>query len=214
MEDYYAQRAREYERIYAKPERQGDLQQLRESIMECLAGRDVLEVACGTGYWTEVIARSARSVLALDLNEEVLELARMKSIPKEQVTFAQADAYALPELPQPFDACFAGFWWSHIPKARLRSFLLGLHEALTPDAKVMFIDNRYVEGSSTPISRRDDDGNTYQNRVIEDGRAYEVLKNFPAEEELRETLQGLADKVQIEFLPYYWKLIYVPQVDG
>ena len=40
---YYARRAAEYERIYARPERQADLSRLRRRLGELLAGRDVLE---------------------------------------------------------------------------------------------------------------------------------------------------------------------------
>ena len=79
---YYAQRAAEYERIYAKPERQSDLAALKIRIGRMFAGRKVLELACGTGYWTEVIAASAAQVTAIDINEEVLQIARAKSYPR------------------------------------------------------------------------------------------------------------------------------------
>ena len=49
---YYAQRAAEYERIYAKPERQADLAALRARFGKLFKGKRVLELACGTGYWT------------------------------------------------------------------------------------------------------------------------------------------------------------------
>src|SRR6185436_1938401 len=55
---YYAQRAPEFERVYEKPERDGELQKMREYIETAFAGANVLEVACGTGYWTEVLSRS------------------------------------------------------------------------------------------------------------------------------------------------------------
>ena len=47
--DYYARRAEEYEQIYQKPERQAKLALLKACLVKLLAGRDVLEVACGTG---------------------------------------------------------------------------------------------------------------------------------------------------------------------
>ncbi len=79
LADYYAKRATEYERIYAKPERQADLAALRARIGKIFKGKHVLELACGTGYWTDVIASSAAQVTALDVNEEVLKIARTKT---------------------------------------------------------------------------------------------------------------------------------------
>ena len=208
---YYARRAQEYERIFQKPERQDDLRALRSFVVEAFAGRHVLEIACGTGYWTQVLARSAASVTAVDVNDEVLEIARTKPIDRERVVFGRADAYALPAFPSLFSGGLAGFWWSHVPKARLRSFLIGLHRALAPGATMVFIDNAYVEGSSTPVSRRDADGNTYQRRTLDDGSVHEVLKNFPTEEELRRAVDGLASNVRVGFLPHFWILTYVPK---
>src|SRR6185436_1698499 len=131
---YYAQRAGEYERVYQKPERQIELQKLKVYIEKTFAGLDVLEVACGTGYWTEVLARSAASVLATDITEEVLAIARSKNLgPK--VTLQNADAYALPVFSQSFNAGLSAFWWSHIPRARLRDFVIGLNRALAPGAR-------------------------------------------------------------------------------
>lgn len=207
MVGYYAERASEYERIYRKPERQTDLQTLRDFIERSFADADVLEVACGTGYWTEVLARSAKSVIATDINEEVLAIARSKGLP-EPVTFLKADAYALPTLTQPSNAGLSSFWWSHIPKSGLRDFLRGFHRALAPGARVVFMDNVYVEGSSTPISRTDPQGDTYQLRQLDDGSTHEVRKNFPTESELRAAVEGLASDVKIEFLPYFWTLSY------
>jgi demethylmenaquinone methyltransferase/2-methoxy-6-polyprenyl-1,4-benzoquinol methylase len=209
---YYAQRAQEYERIFQKPERQDDLRALRSFVLEAFAGRHVLEVACGTGYWTQILSRSAASVTAIDVNSEVLEIARAKPRHGAKVAFRREDAYALPSFPRKFSGGLAGFWWSHVPKALLRSFLTGLHQAFAPGATMAFIDNAYVEGSSTPLSRRDTNGNTYQRRTLDDGSTHEVLKNFPTEEELRCALEGLATNVRVGFLPHYWIVTYVPRV--
>ena len=202
---YYAQRAGEYERVYQKPERQIELQKLKVYIERTFAGLDVLEVACGTGYWTEVLARSAASVVATDITEEVLAIARSKNLgPK--VTLQKEDAYALPHFSQRFNAGLAAFWWSHIPRARLRPFLGGFHRALAPGAMVVFMDNVYTEGSSMPTSRTAENGDTYQTRKLEDGSTHEVLKNFWTQAELAAAVEDLATDVQIEFWQYFWIL--------
>src|SRR6266567_5915693 len=204
LPDYYARRAGEYERIFAKPERQPDLASLRTLLPGLFAGRDLLEVACGTGYWTPLTSGSARSILATDINEEVLEIARHKTYPKHNVTFQIADAYTLENVNGRFSAGFAGFWWSHIPKQRLSHFLDCFHSKLCPGALVVFLDNNYVEGSSTPIARRDSDGNTFQKRKLEDEAEFEVLKNFSAETELRASVNAPADNVEVTQFKYYW----------
>jgi ubiquinone/menaquinone biosynthesis C-methylase UbiE len=205
---YYAARAQEYERIYQKPERQDDLRWLRDFVGRTFTGARVCELACGTGYWTEILARSAASVMAMDINEEVLAMARSKPIDLLKTTFRKVDAYDLPMFPQRFSGGLAVFWWSHVPKAKLHDFLRGFHRVLLPGARVVYIDNRYVEGSSTPIARTDGNGDTYQIRRLDDGSTHEVLKNFPVESELRAAVEGLATKVRIDCLRYYWVLSY------
>lgn len=208
MVQYYADRAKEYERIYAKPERQDDLRRLRDFVARAFAGAPVLEVACGTGYWTEIVAGSAASVLATDINREVLAIARAKPLSSRKVNFLRADAYALPIFPAQFPAGLAAFWLSHVPKARLRGFFQSFHQVLRPGARVVFIDNVYVEGSSTPVSRTDNFGNTCQLRKLDDGSTHELLKNFPKESELRAAVEDLGHEIHIEFLRYYWILDY------
>src|SRR5207244_1325078 len=92
--EYYSRRAGEYESIYLKPERQADLRALTALVTVELATHDVLEIACGTGWWTERIAAGARSVLATDASLEVIEVARRKKYPPGRVRFMRADAFA------------------------------------------------------------------------------------------------------------------------
>ena len=111
LQSYYAQRAGSYERIYQKPERQAELRALEAWLPGCFAGRHVLEIACGTGWWTPHGARDAAAWLATDLNPETLAIARAKALPA-CVQVSQLDAWRLDTLgTQRFDAAFAGFWW-------------------------------------------------------------------------------------------------------
>ena len=209
---YYAQRAASYERIYHKPERQAELRALEAWLAEAFSGRRVLEIACGTGWWTPHGARHCASWLATDLNPETLAIARTKPLPADKVRFATVDAYRLVEidgLPEaPFDAAFAGFWWSHVALSRLPGWLAQLHARLAPGAKVVMLDNRYVPGSSTPISRRDEEGNTWQQRPLDDGSVHEVLKNFPTREQALAPLGPRAFAAQWTEHPHYWLLQY------
>jgi ubiquinone/menaquinone biosynthesis C-methylase UbiE len=208
LADYYARRAPEYERFYDKPERQADLALLRNRVSGMCAGRRVLEVACGTGWWTEALAPAAAQVTALDVNEETLQIARAKTLPPGRVEFLRADAYRLPDLGRRHDLLFAAFWWSHVPLERLDEFLAGCARAVAPGALLAFLDGRYVEGSSTPLSRHDAAGNSYQARKLEDGSAHEVLKNYPADGELIRRASRLGWGANVELLPYHWLLTF------
>ena len=206
--EYYAKRAAEYERIYAKVERQADLQALRTRVGKMFAGRKVLELACGTGYWTKVIAGSASEIMGLDVNEEVLDIARTKGLSEEKVQYRKGSAYEIPDLGRRHDALFAGFWWSHVPLSKLDGFLKSAVAAVAPGALIAFLDNRYVEGSSTPVARTDAEGNGYQLRKLDDGSTHEVLKNFPSEGELIKRASQHGWGANVELLEHYWLLSF------
>jgi demethylmenaquinone methyltransferase/2-methoxy-6-polyprenyl-1,4-benzoquinol methylase len=208
MRAYYARRSAYYERVYFKPERQTDLRAMEAWLPTVFAGREVLEIACGTGWWTAPGARNAKAWLATDLNPETMAVARAKALPA-CVQFATVDAYSMAELgQQTFDAAFAGCWWSHVPLQTLPSWLATLHARLRPGARVVMLDNRFVSQSSTPLSRTDAHANTYQNRVLDDGSVHEVLKNFPTPEQAIAMLGPQVRHAQWLAWDHYWALSY------
>lgn len=208
LQAYYALRAPEYDRVYARPERQPDLRAIEAWLPERFSGRSTLEVACGTGYWSRFIAPVARELLAVDASSEVLAIARAR-VKTRTASFVLGDAYRLPVAAGGFEAAFAGFWFSHVPRSRIGQFLSGLHRALAPGARVVLLDNRFVGGSSTPLAEQDSEGDTYQLRTLADGSRHKVLKNFPSEPELREAVAGAASEVRFHEWQYFWALEYV-----
>ena len=205
--DYYAKRANEYERIYEKPERQNDLAKLKELFQKTFTGHDVLEIACGTGYWTQIISQTAKSITATDINEEVLQIARVKNYGCK-VSLQKADAINLTFPKNNFTAGLAVAWWSHLRKSEVRNFLSQFHRQFSSGSLIAFMDNRFVAGSNTPISRTDNEGNTYQLRKLENGNQYEVLKNFQNEKEAREFIGDSATEFSWNELQYYWLSTY------
>lgn len=208
LSTYYERRAPHYDAVYDKPERQADLRRLQELLPPILADRAVLEVAAGTGYWTQYVATAARTVLATDFNPAPLEIAARRNYMRQNVRFQRADAFALDQLDGSFDAAFAGFWWSHLLHSDTSRFLQGLCARLQPASRVVMVDNRYVEGSNRPVSRTDDDGNTYQRRDLPDGSTHEILKNFPAEADLLAAVRPFATDAEVVQLEYYWLLTF------
>jgi protein-L-isoaspartate O-methyltransferase len=66
-EDYYHHWAPGYDEVYTSLERQSDMPALRARLTDWFAGKRVLKVAAGTGWWTSVLADTAASVTATDV---------------------------------------------------------------------------------------------------------------------------------------------------
>jgi demethylmenaquinone methyltransferase/2-methoxy-6-polyprenyl-1,4-benzoquinol methylase len=154
MEKYYAKRAIEYEDIYSKPERQEYIKESKLLLKEYFLDKTVLEIACGTGFWTKTISKVSKSILAIDINNEMLEIAKNKKYNCE-IDFIQDDSYKLEKVNGKYDSLFAGFWFSHIPKSKTKMFLDIIYKKLNEYATIVFMDNLYVNGSNTPISLLD-----------------------------------------------------------
>ncbi|MBA2250568.1 MAG: class I SAM-dependent methyltransferase [Chitinophagaceae bacterium] len=204
---YYRNRAKEYEAIYQKPERQADLESATRILQQTFTDKIIIEISCGTGYWTQNIAKTAASIFATDINETVLEIARNKQYENENVKFGIADFNNWEEANK-YCTLFGGFIWSHILLQDIKEFLTIINRFVLPGGTVVFIDNNYVAGSNTLIAQTDENGNTFQERTLQDGSAYMICKNFPTENFVRECLKEFATDIKFIILEYYWLVIY------
>lgn len=204
---YYRDRANEYEKVYDKPEHQSDLLQAEKMLQHIFKGKEVIEIACGTGYWTEKICTTARKVLATDINDAVIDIAKTKAYPPGKITFQIADLFTLSNSKK-HESLFGGFIWSHIKLEELSKLINTTNNLVMSKSTIVFMDNNYIEGSNLPLTERDDAGNSYQIRNLENGKSYKVLKNFPTEIFIRELLKGKATDIEFIQLKYYWILKY------
>jgi SAM-dependent methyltransferase len=205
IEIYYRDRAPEYDDFYDIPERQHDLTRLKSWLCDHGRGRTILELAAGTGYWTEAAATVAKAIIATDYNPEMLAIAAKRSL-GPHVLLRAADAFALPEFATTFDAGMAHMWWSHVAKERRQEFLSHFVSRLQPRAAILMIDQVFVEGRAGAVSREDQWGNLFTLRTLKNGATYEIIKNYPSSAELQDDFTKLCDDVQIILLPQFWAL--------
>ncbi|MES2322921.1 MAG: class I SAM-dependent methyltransferase [Pseudomonadota bacterium] len=203
---YYAKSASNHDRIYDRPERQDDLKAMHGHVADTLRGHTVLELACGTGYWTRILAGVADHVVATDINPEMIAMARLRALPSDKVTLRVADAWDLPDDLGDFTAVFIGFWWSHVKREEQERFLAKLRGKVGKDMFIVLLDDAYVEGSSDTVARTDMEGNTYQIRTTPDGERYEIPKTYPSDSALRKKLASSVREIKIVRLEYYWML--------
>jgi ubiquinone/menaquinone biosynthesis C-methylase UbiE len=162
-----------------------------------LAG-NVLELACGTGAWTQHIARTARSVLAVDLAPEMLDVARAK-VRLPNVSFLQADALSwTPD--RTFDAVFFAFWLSHVPPSMFDRFWLRLAEMLSPGGRVIVVDE-LVDRRELETDLTVEDDLPVARRKLRDGSTHRLVKVFYLADELRTTLTRLGWTADVTALP-------------
>ena len=204
---YYSERAKEHENVYLNPDEQEDLLEATKISQDLFAQKTVLEIACGTGYWTERIAKTATSILGTDINESMIEIAKQRQT--ENMAFAVADMFNL-STDEKFDGVFAGFIWSHILLQDLDKFLEKVKSFLKPNATVVFIDGNPLAGTNHDlknIAKTDEYGNTYQMRKLQNGSSHLVLKIFPTKDFLFEKLSSIATEINFINLKYYWILV-------
>lgn len=76
-------------------------------------GVRALEVGCGTGLFTEVFAGTGATIVAVDISEELLEIARRRGLPGDRVSFV-AKPFEECEVDGPFDAVIGSSILHHL----------------------------------------------------------------------------------------------------
>jgi demethylmenaquinone methyltransferase/2-methoxy-6-polyprenyl-1,4-benzoquinol methylase len=187
---YYRRRANEYDATAY-----GDLAAARERIARLVAqlrpGGRVLEIACGTGMWTEALATVADTVVAIDSAPEAVAIARDRV--SGDVRFEVADVFSW-TTDDRFDVIFFSAWLSHVPSSRFDEFWRLLRRLLAVDGRVLFIDEHvderekeaYVPGADEIVERR-----------LRDGTRYRIVKNFVEPQVLQDRLRGMGWDCQV-----------------
>jgi 2-polyprenyl-3-methyl-5-hydroxy-6-metoxy-1,4-benzoquinol methylase len=196
--DYYRRRAGEYD-VTAY----GDVAAARARIARLVArmrptGR-VLEIACGTGLWTEALAGLADTVTAIDAAPEALEIARDR-VRSSKVSFEVADVFSWDSAAR-FDVIFFSAWLSHVPASRFDEFWHSLRGLLAEDGRVLFIDEHVDErGKEAYVPGRDD----IVERRLNDGSTFRVVKNFVEPDRLELRLRRLGWECAIRREGHDW----------
>src|SRR5437763_5154525 len=213
MKAYYRARAAEYDewfyrqgRFDRSPETNArwfaEAEELYRALDALHLTGDVLELAPGTGIWTERLVRTARSVTAVDASPEMVELNRAK-VASDRVTYVLADLFTW-RPDRRYDAVCFGFWLSHVPGELLDDFLAMVASALRPGGKLFFVDGRREPTSTAADHQLPDEHTPVMTRRLNDGREFQIVKIFyePAALAARFARAGLA--VTVRETPTYF----------
>lgn len=152
------------------------------------AGR-VLELACGTGIWSEQLLRFASHLTALDGSPEMLAI-NANRLNSNRVSYIEADLFQWQPVGQ-FDTLFFGFWLSHVPPDRFAEFWQMVRSCLAPGGRVFFVDSRHEPTSTAADHRLPEPDATTLRRRLNDGREFQIFKIFYDPPELTGRLRGM-----------------------
>jgi demethylmenaquinone methyltransferase/2-methoxy-6-polyprenyl-1,4-benzoquinol methylase len=111
----------------------------------------ILDLACGTGANTYVLARVGHEVIGIDLDEEMLNWARKKNHDNLTVSFIQGDATNLEFDNGTFDCVTISFAMHDVPYEIGIKMLAEAKRVLIPSGEVIIID--YNEPDKHPIAK-------------------------------------------------------------
>ena len=197
--EYYRQRAAEYDQWFFRQGRYdrgvahrqqwfAEISEVETALCTAKPSGDILELACGTGLWTQHLAPLATHLTAVDAAAEVIAIAQNR-VKSGSVEYIVADLFNWTPT-RKFDWVFFGFWLSHVPLEKFTDFWQTVSAALKPNGQVFFVDSLFSQ-TSPAINHAELHQQGYAERKLNDGRTYQVVKIFHEPIELEKSLQKL-----------------------
>jgi SAM-dependent methyltransferase len=212
---YYRDRAPEYDQWFFRQGRYdrgtahreqwfAEISEVESALFSIDLSGDILELACGTGLWTQRLASVAHRLTAVDASPEVIVLNQQKiqsrsrwrqPAVRHSVATGKSVEYIVADLfnwtpTQKFDFVFFGFWLSHVPIEQFNDFWQMVKSALKPNGRVFFVDSLF-DYTSPAIDHAQLHQQGYAERKLNDGRIYQVVKIFHEPIQLEKSLQDL-----------------------
>jgi 2-polyprenyl-3-methyl-5-hydroxy-6-metoxy-1,4-benzoquinol methylase len=197
--DYYRDRAPEYDQWFFRQGRYdrgeahrqqwfAEIAEVKAALLATKPSGDLLELACGTGLWTQHLAPLATHLTAVDAAPEVIAL-NQNRVNSTSIEYIIADLFNWTPT-QKFDFVFFGFWLSHVPMEKFTDFWQMVKTSLKPNGRVFFVDSLF-DRTSPAVNHAELHQQGYAERKLNDGRVYQVVKIFHEPIQLEKSLQDL-----------------------
>ncbi|MDK3157348.1 metallophosphoesterase family protein [Kamptonema cortianum] len=202
--EYYRARAEEYDQSVggigsasavqsedSSAPADAEWQQIVSALHALSPAGDVLELACGTGIWTQELLKISRSITALDGSPEMLRLNQAKIGGEAAVRYQCADLFSW-EPEQQYDMVFFAFWLSHVPPTHLSTFINKVFRATKTGGRVFIVDEPKGGIRLSGVNEQD----VYQQRTLQDGRSFEIVKIYYDPHQLQEELRKCGFQIE------------------
>jgi ubiquinone/menaquinone biosynthesis C-methylase UbiE len=209
--DYYRARAGEYDEWFFRQGRydqgpalnarwRSELDEISAMVEASARHRRVLELAGGTGIWTQHLARVGEELTVVDASPEMLAINRDR-VRNPHVRYIETDLF----MWQPdtvYDVVFFGFWVSHVPPQWFGPFWSLVGRCLVPGGRAVFVDN--LRPSTSASDRQPVTGQMLTTRELNDGRQFRIYKRFYLPAELKHALKALSWHSEIRATSTYF----------
>ncbi|MEM7332133.1 MAG: class I SAM-dependent methyltransferase [Chloroflexota bacterium] len=204
---YYRDRASEYDEWFLRQGRydRGDahakqwfaeVTAVQSALAHFAPTGKVLELASGTGWWTEQLNQYADAITAVDSAQETIAINKAK-LNSPKISYQQANIFEW-QPAEKFDVVFFSFWLSHVPPERFESFWQMVATALGENGRVFIVDSLYTPDSTAKNQFLKTEADTTVTRHLNNGNTYEIVKLFYTPELLRQRLEPLGWRCQFD----------------
>lgn len=208
---YYRARASEYDATSMPPEgpMAASLRRVQAAVAALGIRGRVLELAAGTGQWTELLVQTASELTAVDASPEMLRLNADK-VRDSSVRYVVSDVFEL-EPRAEWDVVFFSAWLSHVPSSHFAAFWALVGGLLAPGGRAVFVDEAAPGlGGETWLDER----GGVVHRELSDGSRYRAVKVLWAPETLAERLRELGWDAEVEADGVFLWGSATPRIDG
>ncbi|RZM21621.1 MAG: class I SAM-dependent methyltransferase [Pedobacter sp.] len=222
QKSYYQLRAKEYDQWWYRQGRYDrgsnanaiwfeEAHQVKIALSQFSLEGHILELASGTGIWTETLTEKAISITAVDASPEMISINQAK-VRSAKVQYLVADLFEW-EPAQSYDAVFFSFWLSHVPRERLDTFLHKVNACLRPGGKLFFLDGLRQETSTANDHQLPLEDSQIMSRKLNDGQSFSIIKVFYSADELQKAFEAAGLLITIHQTPtyFYYGLGFKPE---
>jgi demethylmenaquinone methyltransferase/2-methoxy-6-polyprenyl-1,4-benzoquinol methylase len=210
---YYRARANEYDEWFYRLGRYDRGEEFNQrwfdevAVVKCAlhqlqAAENILELACGTGIWTEELIKIGKKITAFDASEEVIEINR-KKLDSANVKYHQLDLFTW-EADIEYDLVFFAFWLSHVPPTLLDLFLTKVYNSVRAGGQLFLVDSRFEPTSTANNHFFEDDKKIYQTRKLNNGEEFQIVKIFYQPDELYNKLLKVGFQADVKLTNNYF----------
>ena len=211
--EYYRARANEYDEWFYRKgryDRSPEINQrwfnevaaLKNTLHQIGLVDDILELASGTGIWTQELLRIGKKITAIDASKEVIAINRSK-LNSLSVEYHLIDLFTW-QPDTEYDLVFFAFWLSHVPPKLLDSFLTKVYQSVRFGGQVFIIDSSFEPTSTANNHILEDDGNIYKTRKLNDGQKFQIVKIFYQPDELKDKLKKAGFQAEVKVTDNYF----------